>query len=433
VIPLIYTIVRKNMPSAHIYAPALGRSSHVLQSLSIQKGKKRRRIAEDSEESESEDEPELNPTTKSDDGQSRASSKSRAESYASFTANQLEQLRTAGLEPGDDIPKAPFPHRSASPPRNVLLDVQAELQELNPPLAHVDPIHFESVQYKANNDRESLRNQHLGVLITIMHTMLTKQDFHRAGRAWGLLLRSGYMSRASYNRTGHQAMDVRTNSRWGIGAELLMRGAFEGPPIVRDTHSDATTPEQEGYLGEFSEEGFKKARQYYERLIVQYPEHPSRKGPAAGSFYAAMFSLWIYEVNEKSKRAKHNLENNRLEDMKWAQRKKHPTSLLRDRNEYSSDEIPTPAEELLLDNIKDEELEGAKEIVARMDGVLLTPPFDKNAELLQLRGMVALWVTDLTGDHTDGIETAREFFLRSQDNGGKLVEDMENSNMIGEE
>jgi hypothetical protein len=425
-------ILRKSMTSTHIYAPAVGRASHVLQSLSIHKGKKRQRSAEDGDESESDDESQFIATAKSEDGRSRASSKSRAESYASFTANQLEQFRTAGLEPGDDIPKAPFPHRSASPPRNALLEVQAELQELNPPLAHVDPIHFESVQYKANNDRESLRNRHLGVLITIMHSMLAKQDFQRAGKAWGLLLRSGYMSWAPYDRTGDQAMDVRTNGRWGIGAEILMRGGFEEPSPIREEQADGTTSQPDECDREFSEEGFQKARQYYERLIVQYPEHHRRKGPKAGSFYAAMFSLWIYEVNEKSRRAQLKVKNDGAEERKRAKPKK-PLSMPRNRHTGGVDDILTPAEELLLDNIKSKEQDGAEEIAARMDGVVLTPPFDKNAELLQLRGMVALWVADLTGDRTGGIETARQFFQKSQENGGRRVRDLENSSIIGEE
>jgi hypothetical protein len=42
-----------------------------------------------------------------------------------------------------------------------------------------------------------------------------------------------------------------------------------------------------------------------------------------------------------------------------------------------------------------EELAQAREIANRMDQLIISPPFDKHAELLQLRGMVGLWLGDL--------------------------------------
>jgi hypothetical protein len=410
------------MATIHAFAPALGSSSHVLEELSTRKRSKRQLQREDDDTSETENEAYFTPTANSD----RGSSKSRAGSYTFFTANQLEQFRTAGLEPGDDIPKAPFPHRSNSPPRNPLFEVHAELQQLSPPLAHVEPIHFEAAPFKANEDRESLRNNHLANLTTILHCMLAKQDFHRAGRAWGLLLRSGYMSRTLHTRTGHQAMDVRANERWGIGAEILMRGAFDEPKTMPEksaalVHPD--TPSQidklEEYIPDFSEAGFKKARHYYERLIVQYPEHHRRKGAKSSSFYAAMFSLWIFETNERSKRAKLGLPK-----IGNKERIQSPFSSDGDHSSSSND-FPTPAQELVFEAIQNKELQDAEEIVARLDEVLATPPFDKNAELLQLRGMIALWIGDLKGDRTSGVESAQPFFQRSQKNGGRLWKGIE--------
>jgi hypothetical protein len=426
------------MASFHIYAPAHGKSNHVLQSLSNQRGRKRRRGAEDDDESEPDEDAQFTSTARSEDGRSRASSRSLAESYASFTANQLEQLRTAGLEPGDENPKAPFPHRSASPPRNTLLEVKTELQELNPPLAHVDPMYYEALPFKANDEQETLRSKHLGVLVAIMHSMLAKQDFQRAGKAWGLLLRSGYMSRTLNERAGHQGMDVRTNDRWGIGAEILMRGGFEDPQPVRNepavlsrTATASQLAQPEGYAPQFLEEGFKKARQYYERLIVQYPEHHKRKGASASSFYGAMFSLWIFEVNEKSKRARDKVMKD-SDDRKGSNKVESQLSSSLGNSRSSSDGTPTPVDELLLENIKSKELEEAEEIATKMDGVLVTPPFDKNAELLHLRGMVALWLGDLKGDRTSGIEKAEEYFARSHERGGRLWKGIQNINIRSE-
>jgi hypothetical protein len=47
------------------------------------------------------------------------------------------------------------------------------------------------------------------------------------------------------------------------------------------------------------------------------------------------------------------------------------------------------------DAIQVEELARAMEIVERLDQLVASPPFDKQASLLQLRGHIGLWVCDL--------------------------------------
>jgi len=390
------------MPS-HPFASAHGSSGPLFASQSAQNKKKRKREADDIDGSDGEIEM---SGGRSERKTLHGKVVSRAESYASLTANQLEQYRAAGLEPGDDIPKHPFPHRSTSPPGNALLDVTTELRELYPPLVHPDPAAGASFS-STSNGAEGLRERHLGILTTLMHRMLMKGDYQRAGRAWGLLLRSGYSSRAAKRRNGRNTMDVRTSSRWGIGAEVLLGGGTDRTPVTVDETDYPSVPP-------FSDEGFKKARQYYERLVIQYPEHHRRKDASASSFYAAMFSLWIYEVNAKSKQARSKLEKG-----------KEPSDTSPGLYSSNSNKAPASSHQRRTEAIRQAELQGAREIAERLDEVLLSPPFDKNAELLQLRGMISLWIADLQkdehyADYTSGLDSAQEFFRRSQANGGRL-------------
>jgi hypothetical protein len=125
----------------------------------------------------------------------------------------------------------------------------------------------------------------------------------------------------------------------------------------------------------YSEEGFELAREYYERLIVQ---HPNRKHVPRAiddlTFYPAMFSLWIYEVCEKRKRRQKQFE---------------------EQSRLNDDTMDSEDAEIDMASVIAEELAQAREIANRMDQLIISPPFDKHAELLQLRGMVGLWLGDL--------------------------------------
>lgn len=172
---------------------------------------------------------------------------------------------------------------------------------------------------------------------------------------------------------GHP-VDLRNHGRWAIGAEILLR---RKPGSDEETNTDV-----------FSEEGFELAREYYERLIVQ---HPTRKqAPHAvdqRSFYPAMFSLWIQEVCEKSKRA-------RRQNEEQAQPRSRSMSI------DSSDGLPTDDARSREEAVQVSELAQAMGIADRLDDLVKSPPFDKQASLLQLRGTVALWISDLIVGNT---------------------------------
>jgi hypothetical protein len=202
-------------------------------------------------------------------------------------------------------------------------------------------------------------------------------------------------------------MDVRTHQRWGVGAELLMRGKSKAAEPSLFVHDDA-----DGYL-DYSDEGFRLARQYYERLIVQYPPDPRRVGTQASTFYMAMFSLWIYEVSERYK-------NGTPASRGPSRSSKSPVS---DRSGNSSPSSRRTS--VSGDDNGGPQLHDVDAIAKRMDDILETLLFDRNAELLEMRGMVELWIVDLanwTGKkHEESMIRAAGWFQRAQENGIDLT------------
>lgn len=227
-----------------------------------------------------------------------------------------------------------------------------------------------------SSNATGIRKQHLAILVATLHRCLLAGDYLRAGRAWGMLLRA--------ELDGH-SMDVRAHGRWGIGAEILLfrdtqlaqrqqnPGDDEGG-APDDQSADGQEKRLENPPPLFSHEGFSKARDYYERLILQYPY---RKGiPNAISsldFYPAMFGLWVYAVQHKHKSMLNDSEAN------------HSPS---GSNSTSDDE------EMRL-KVEHAAFQSSSEIATHMDELLVSPPYLDNLHLWRLRGMVALWMADL--------------------------------------
>lgn len=199
---------------------------------------------------------------------------------------------------------------------------------------------------------QSLHQQHVAAITMVMHTSLLKGDYVRAGRAWGMLLRSS-ISGAPVNMRAHQ--------RWTIGADILLH---------RDSNSKST---------EVSQEALQAAKSYYEQLILQYPyQKHLRHLINSLSFYPAMFGLMIYEATEMSRRAISRIEGASAE----------PSS----PNGSEGSDLSRKNE---IADVKRSELESATHISAKLDELTLVPPFDYFKPLLQIRGMVALWIADL--------------------------------------
>lgn len=321
------------------------------------------------------------PDSDSDAGQRSRTSPSDAHSHPSFASPELVQLRVAGLLPEEEhrVPPSPFPHTPARVSKPYLGAAKIQKELAGPP-SRLYTAHSTANQHDTSSGHtqaSNLRRTHLNVLSTVMHRCLQDRDYDRAGRAWGMILRT----QATHGNT----VDLRNHGRWGIGAEILLRRKPAGV-ASSDQTDDAASPD----VHIFTEQGFELAREYYERLIVQ---HPTRKQTPHAvdqrSFYPAMFSLWIQEVNEKSKRAR---RRNAEED----HRSRSRSISIDGVHEHGSTENARIRE----DALQMQELAGAMEIAERLDDLVKSPPFDKQASLLYLRGQIALWISDLTVGNT---------------------------------
>lgn len=263
-----------------------------------------------------------------------------------------DPYRVAGWSENIPLPGSSFPHAPAIKQKTrqpLSNNLQKDLAALNPPLYVPPPGEQDTTQ--------SLRRHHLGVLTTILHTSLLKHDFVRAGKAWGMILRTNIHGRP---------LDVRTHGRWGIGAEILMR----------KSSPDTNSQEMLGNATMISDQGFDAAKDYYERLILQFPFQKTNPNAISSlTFYPAMFGLCIYEIQQKCNQALENV------------RKSSP-DVDRSDSELASDPDQESA-------VKRSELNSAASLAARMDELMLSPPFDTYPPLLQLRGSVALWLADL--------------------------------------
>lgn len=315
----------------------------------------------------------------SDAGERSRSSPSNALSHPSFAPAELAQLRVAGLLPEEDyqIPPSPFPHAPARASKPYLGPAKIQKELAAPPsrLFTINNAAPHGDHPSSYTEASNLRRTHLNVLSTVMHRCLLEGDYDRAGRAWGMILRT----QATHGHT----VDLRNHGRWAIGAEILLR---RKPRVVT---ASSQSPSDHVDDDAFSEHGFELAREYYERLIVQ---HPTRKqAPHAvdqRSFYPAMFSLWIQEVCEKSKRA-------RRQNAGEARRSRSRSMSIDSGDGKSTDDAQSRE-----DAIQIEELARAMEIAERLDDLVKSPPFDKQASLLQLRGNTALWISDLIVGNT---------------------------------
>lgn len=277
-------------------------------------------------------------------------------SLTSLTANQAAQYHLAGADPSDGLPDAPFPHHPKSEIKTQVSqnDVASSLPK--------DP------------EKVSLRQRHLSVLTTIMHHSLLKGDYQRAGRAWGMLLRSG----PTAVRLDMTTMDLHSEGRWEIAAEILLR---RDSPIFQS--SDWNNLDRDSFRHNspaFTETGLRAARDLYERLIVQFPIHPNRKNTHI-DFYLAMFSLWIYEVTEKAESERQRIEQHN--GMDEASQRSLSDSMSEDGPRFE------------LHQVLVNEVQGARRIANRLDDLISSPPYDKDPGLLRLRSSVSAWVRDL--------------------------------------
>ncbi|KAL5339558.1 extracellular mutant protein 11-domain-containing protein [Aspergillus crustosus] len=295
-----------------------------------------------------------------------------------LSPDEAHQYRVAGLSFDEELPGGHFPHgpaketnRRVETRRSILKQASA----LSPPL--YTP---QSAAHQGN-----LRLRHLAVLTSMLHRCLLGGDYIRAGRAWGLVIREHF---------GGRPIDVRTEDRWGIGAEILLRKDHQiSSALAEDPESGSG--QHRGGNGKltkllFTRKGFEDAKEYYETLIVLHPyQKTAPNAISALHFYLAMFGLWIYITQEESKTARSALDE------------RDPASFgeASDDDDVDSENDSHTGwrdrHQRLAADIRANELTEADRIAGRMDGIITSPPYSDSPELLELRAMVSLWIADL--------------------------------------
>lgn len=287
--------------------------------------------------------------------------------------NRTDPYLVAGLSREQPVPRFPFPHapvKSSDAPRR---SSQEELAAVNPPLyvAKAEP----------EDQSTSLKRKHLDNLTVILHRCMLKGDWERASRTWGLLART---------EVGGQGIDVRQHGRWGIGAEILMRREHDKPsnsaagPTSQASEDGTLQDDNDGHntSTKLSDQGFKLAREYYERLVLQYPYTPhSQHTVNSRVFYPALFNVWVYEVQSRYKGLREEASRPRRSSIQ---------SIASDVSHHSRSSQLDSSHDLTK-----RELEDALPVADRLDQLLLNPPFDVSEPLLQLRGMMGIWLSDL--------------------------------------
>lgn len=337
--------------------------------------------------------------------------------------NATQQYRAAGVLSAEDIPGGTFPCGPTVPQSHAgrSLDeeeLNAELARLKPPIYPFDG-HVTINAPDTDGDRNLLRRRHLGILTAVMHRCLLQGDYIRAGRAWGMLLRS---------ELNAQPLDIRNQGRWGIGAEILfqrhallatMENERLGANVLSDLGQNIEGSAARNTI-RFSRQGFNEAKNYYESLILQYPFR--KVTPYAVNslfFFPAMFGLWIHSVQERQRDALAAFSESPVD-----QDSNGDTSA-----QVAAQQGKAPNKEREL--VRKSTLQQAEAIGTRLDELMVSPPYSDDAILWKLRGMVELWVGDLSIPNqrspirADDSGHERTFFEDENAEGSNLEERME--------
>ena len=244
--------------------------------------------------------------------------------------------------------------------------------------------------------QRNIKTQHLAALNGVLHRSILEGDYARASRALELLTKVEFQGRRC---------DLRRNGWWGIKGELLLHhdtlGSVNGEPATsRGVSSSTQNTSQDGSQPRFSEQGLQNAKNYYERLIVQYPYRRQRaKDVSEIEFYPAMIDIWILLLQSRLRRC---LEKN--PSSKSSRNSANATSSKASvtnndyddqRRGHSSGSRTVPQDGQRELNLTIQEIE---ELHERLQGLLLRDPFDRDRDMLGTHGMVSLWLADVYTD-----------------------------------
>jgi len=260
-----------------------------------------------------------------------------------------------------------------------------------------------------------LRMQHLSVLTAILQRCLLEGDIPRASRAWAMLIRA---------QIAGAAVDIRSSGYWGIGAELLIRSGetearnrfhedsdYEADDEDNSDESGNVRKQDEGRWG--SKEGLEKAKAYFERLILQYPyKRQFHESVSALDFWPAMVSCEVYGIQheqqqslKKVARAEEKDEDQDASDSdsdvfedaeSHISEEENDDFAIEQKRKNKRRRQKTEKRWVQRDEVRQTALLAAETIAGRMDELMTTPPFSDSHALLRLRGMLALYIGDLS-------------------------------------
>lgn len=370
----------------------------------------------------------------------------------SHSEGTIKQLRTAGLTPDDLLPSdyiPDFPHRPIRPSHQQHHADDGSEDDKDDDGDGSGSDEGRALGAKKARQRRHIRDaqdKQLGFLTNVILRALEEGDIPRASRAFGMV-------RASKVRG--KPVDLRKNALWSLGAEIMMRDGEEEVrrPSAEDEEGGAATSSssrrqrqrQRRRWG--SAANMPRLRAYLESLVRQYPY--SRLHPDSISdldFHPVLFGCEFYDAW-----AEHRLALERLADESeaWSDGDLDAVIPEMDMPDYYNDDVDGGArEDGQGQNLSGRErrlrqakadlgaraLSTVRDVAARMDGLMENAPYSRSAELLRLRGMVALYIGDLSvppaprtagedeeGNRARGLEQerARAFFVRMVKSGGR--------------
>ncbi|KAE9363562.1 hypothetical protein N431DRAFT_431768 [Stipitochalara longipes BDJ] len=362
-------------------------------------------------------EPDLEPISSDDDDAGDAPSAST--NPLSLTPDEIAQYKIAGLRLDEEIPRVKgWPHRGLGSGSVKAVERKRDLKGkgkervysvedseddgMEPKKGDAD----EEVEVKEKSIERGprLRLQHLSVLTTILQRCLQEGDITRATRAWAMLIRA---------QVGGRGVDLRGSGYWGIGAELLIRSLERKRNYSYDEESEEEEEEVDGIKTWGSKEGLDKARDYYERLILQHPYKRQFDGSVSAlDFWPAMVGCDIYGVQFEQNEELQRIAREEEED-DGGERSGSESEEFEEVTEGGEDVVDTvfAAEQSRKirrlrrraerrwterDEVRQTTLTASEKVAVRLDDLMTTPPYSDSHNLLRLRGMIALYIGDLS-------------------------------------
>lgn len=322
--------------------------------------------------------------------------------------DEIRQYRLAGLPLEETLPDVKhFPHRRLPVEKPAWTDRRNDGDA-----AAIGSTSGRSSRSTLDTEGQSLKIQHLAVLVAILHRCLASGDIARATRAFSMLLRT---------QTKGHPIDLRGSGYWGIGAELLMRSADEAgtdaASEVREANKDKP-PRHRVAWDWGSASGLEKLKDYYGRLILQFPRThmTARHGYlTALEFWPMLITCEIYGVQAEREAALQRLamvndarEHSGSEEEEDAEHEMGHFDGSSESEYMHADDVhlmrprrTANAQNRAISQLQEREtarrnaLGAAEQIAAKMDTTMNEPPYSNDPAMLRLRGMLALYIGDL--------------------------------------